>query len=70
MTNTFTIEQGLQVQREHLNEWKQVLKEEVYNELETYCLNTNIEARTGSDIVRGSSLSTWVENYKRHLSKQ
>ena len=70
MTNTFTIEQGLQVQREHLNEWKQVLKEEVYNELVKYCMDTNLEARTGYDINRGSSLSTWVCNYSRYLSKQ
>lgn len=69
MTNTFTIRQGLQVQREHLNEWKQVLKEEVFNELVKYCMDTNLEARTGYDIKRGSSLSSWIENYKRHLSK-
>ena len=67
-TNTFTIRQGLQVQREHLNEWKQVLKEHVYNELVKYCMDTNLEARTGYDIKRGSSLSTWVENYSRYLS--
>jgi hypothetical protein len=70
MTNTFTMEQGLQVQREHLNEWKQVLKEEVYDELVKYCMVTNLEARTGYDLKRGSELSTWIENYKRRLSKQ
>ena len=70
MTNTFTIEQGLQIQRQHLSEWKQVLKEEVYNELVKYCMDTNLEARTGYDIKRGSELSSWIENYKRYLSKQ
>jgi hypothetical protein len=67
MTNTFTIEQGLQVQREHLNEWKQVLKEEVYNELVKWATETNGEAKTGYDIRRGSSLSTWVQNHSLYL---
>jgi hypothetical protein len=63
MTNTFTIEQGLQVQRRHLYDWKTVLKDNVYEKLVEWATSTNGEAKTGYDIRRGSSLSGWVQNY-------
>lgn len=66
-TNTLTVEKGIEIQREHLSEWKTVLKEEVYNELVKYCDESNKTSVTGYDVKRGSDLSTWIRNYSIYL---
>jgi hypothetical protein len=58
-----TIAKGIQIQQQHLSEWKRVLKEEVYRELALWTMEKNLEANTGYDIRRGSDLSAWVQNY-------
>jgi hypothetical protein len=58
-----TIEKGIQIQQQHLSEWKRVLKEDVYEKLALWTMETNLEANTGYDIRRGSDLSAWVQNY-------
>jgi hypothetical protein len=58
-----TIEKGIQIQQQHLSEWKRVLKEDVYEKLALWTMETNLEANTGYEIRRGSDLSDWVQNY-------
>jgi hypothetical protein len=58
-----TIAKGIQIQQQHLSEWKRVLKEDVYEKLALWTMETNLEANTGYDIRRGSDLSAWVQNY-------
>jgi hypothetical protein len=58
-----TIAKGIQIQQQHLSEWKRVLKKNVYRELALWTMENNLEAKTGYDIRRGSDLSTWVRNY-------
>ena len=58
-----TIAKGIQIQQQHLSEWKRVLKEDVYEKLALWTMEKNLEANTGYDIRRGSDLSAWVQNY-------
>ena len=57
-----TVEGGIQIQQEHLQQWKTVLKPEVYDKLEKWATLTNNEARTGYEIRRGTDLSNYVQN--------
>lgn len=64
----FTVEQGIAVQREHLAEWKTILKSKVYKALEQYATENNDEARDGYDIRRGNTLDNFVSNYAAKLN--
>jgi len=59
----FTIEDGIEVQKDHLSRWKLVLIPEAYEALEEYALRNNGEAKTGYDIRRGSTLDNYMGNY-------
>jgi hypothetical protein len=63
MNQELSVAKGIQIQQQHLSEWKRVLKEEVYRELALWTMEKNLEAKTGYDIRRGSDLSAWVQNY-------
>jgi hypothetical protein len=63
MNQELSVEKGIEIQQRHLAEWKVVLKEDVYRELALWTMENNLEAKTGYDIRRGSTLSTWVQNY-------
>jgi hypothetical protein len=65
MNQELSIEEGIQIQNEHLQEWKIILKENVYEELVKWATSTNGEAKTGYDIRRGSKLDNWIGNYSR-----
>ena len=58
----FTIEKGIEVQDEQLSEWKQVLKPRMWKRLETHVKSTNHLAKTGYDIVRGTSMYEYIVN--------
>jgi hypothetical protein len=63
MNQELSVAKGIQIQQQHLSEWKTVLKEDVYNKLALWTMEKNLEANTGYDIRRGSDLSAWVQNY-------
>jgi hypothetical protein len=63
MNQELSVAKGIEIQQQHLAEWKRVLKEDVYGELALWTMENNLEAKTGYDIRRGSTLSTWVRNY-------
>ena len=63
MNQELSVAKGIQIQQQHLSEWKIVLKEDVYEKLALWTMETNLEANTGYDIRRGSDLSAWVQNY-------
>lgn len=65
----FTAQEGIEVQRQHLEEWKQLLKPEVYEDLEKWAIKDNDNAETGYDIPRGTDLSHYINNY-RHYKEQ
>jgi hypothetical protein len=65
MNQELSVAKGIEIQQQHLAEWKTVLKEDVYRELVLWAMENNLEAKTGYDIRRGSDLSTWVVNYSR-----
>ena len=63
MNQGLSVTKGIEIQQQHLAEWKRVLKKNVYRELALWTMEKNLEAKTGYDIRRGSDLSTWVRNY-------
>ena len=64
-----TVEQGIKIQQEHLQQWGTVLKQEVYDKLEKWALLTNNEARTGYEIRRGTDLSNYVQNLSLFINE-
>ena len=69
MNQGLSVTKGIEIQQQHLSEWKRVLKEDVYRELALWTMEKNLEAKTGYDIRRGSDLSTWVRNYSFRQSQ-
>jgi hypothetical protein len=63
MNQGLSVAKGIEIQQQHLSEWKRVLKKNVYRELALWTMEKNLEAKSGYDIRRGSDLSTWVRNY-------
>jgi hypothetical protein len=68
ITFDFTVEQGIRVQQAHLNEWKTILYPEAYAALEEYATRDNGKALSGQDICRGTSLSSFVQQYAINIS--
>jgi len=69
MNQGLSVTKGIEIQQQHLSEWKRVLKKNVYRELALWTMEKNLEAKTGYDIRRGSDLSTWVRNYSFRQSQ-
>ena len=59
----FTVEDGIEVQQQHLSQWKTILIAEVYDALEEYVTRDNDKARDGYDIRRGYDLDFYINNY-------
>lgn len=58
---TFT--QAIDFQREHLDQWKTVLKPEVFMKLRAWAISGNRTCANPFDIKRGVDLDNWVHNY-------
>lgn len=58
-----SVERGIEIQSQHLAEWKQLLLPEVYEWLEKKAVKDNHLAKDGFAIRRGSDLSCDVRNY-------
>ena len=63
MTKELTVEEGIAIQSEQLQGWKQLLKPEIYDWLEKRVTKDNHLAKNGYNIVRGSLMTNFVENY-------
>jgi hypothetical protein len=59
----FTVQNGIEVQINQLNDWKQLLKDDVYLALEIFAKRYNDKAQSGTDIKRGTDLNNFVGNY-------
>ncbi len=66
----FTIKRAIQVQTEQLKKWKQVLKSEVFSELEKWATEKNHLKVDPYKIIRGSYLTTFVVNYSNDYKPQ
>ena len=69
MDNELTVEEGIAIQNEQLQKWKQLLKEDVYNWLEKKVTKENHLAKNGYQIVRGCYISDYVENYLNYKER-
>lgn len=63
MEKELTVKEVIKIQTEQLQEWKQLLKPEIYDWLEKRVTKDNHLAKSGDSIVRGSCITTNVENY-------
>lgn len=59
-----SVEDGIKIQDENLADWKLKLNKEVYDALFKYAKKDNEKARSGFDIARGQTLTTFVQNFK------
>ena len=67
MTEDFTIDKAIRIQREQLFAWRKVLTPEAYGDLVIYAEQNNRTAKRPEDITRGSDLSVFVTNYSNKL---
>ena len=65
----FTINQAINIQTEHLNQWKEILKPKVYEDLVKYATKDNLLAKDGFGIKRGTTLTTFISNYLVYKNK-
>lgn len=63
-----TIDCGIEIQTMQLAKWKEILKDEVYNDLVTYGTRNNSIAKSGYDICRGCDLTAFVDNWLYYKS--
>lgn len=60
----FSVADGIRIQQQHLEQWKLLLKPDVYANLVLYAERDNGKARDGYDICRGTDLNNYLLNYK------
>jgi hypothetical protein len=58
----FTKEEGIEIQTNHLKEWRSVLSAPAFDRLERLVTADNEKAFDGFDIVRGDSIDMIVHN--------
>ena len=63
----FTVQDGLEVQQEQLQEWKLKLNAECFGALEAFLLEANknlTKDNTGGDVIRGIALDEFILNWR------
>jgi hypothetical protein len=59
----FTVQEGLEIQRKQLLEWKLILNRKTYSALAAECKKRNqLNLKTGSDVFRGTDMNNFVHN--------
>jgi hypothetical protein len=58
----FTVELGIGVQNDQLEEYKTILNNETYEALVAFAIKDNDKARDGFDICRGHDLTNFINN--------
>lgn len=66
----FSVADAIEIQKEHLAQWKELLKPKVYKDLEKWATAKNHLKKTGYDVMRGSSLDNYIANYKNSYTPQ
>jgi len=61
---TFTKDDALNIQSEHLAEWRERLIDDCYADLERWTKETNDEVTDPYQIRRGNQLTTFISNWK------
>lgn len=67
MEKEFTIDDAIRIQRDQLLDWCKVLTPEAYGDLVIYAEQNNRTAKRPEDIIRGSDLSVFVNNYSHQI---
>lgn len=58
----FTIEHGIAVQNDQLEEYRTILNDETYEALVAFAIKDNDKANDGYDICRGYELTRFINN--------
>ena len=64
----FTINKAIEIQKKHLRQWKAILKEEVYSDLEKWATKTNTTTENPYHIRRGMSLDNFIKNHSCYIN--
>lgn len=61
----FTVQDALRIQAGQLADWREVLKDSVYQDLFKYAMysNGNPKCNTADKVVRGTTLNNFIANY-------
>lgn len=62
MKDTFTMEQALAIQEQHLKQWDSILKPEIAARLRALVTATNATVKTPYEVCRGSGIDRFVHN--------
>lgn len=63
------VEEGIEIQKRHLADWKKLLKKSVYLDLVAEAEKQNLTVKTGYDVFRGNSITNFIENYLYNKKK-
>ena len=63
-----TVAKLIHIQGEQLCDWEEILKPNVYKDLLTWVAMQNKKIVTANDVVRGSRLNYFIENWLHHRS--
>jgi hypothetical protein len=58
----FTVELGIEVQNDHLEEYKTILNSKTYKALVKFATKDNHKAKDGYQICRGNDLTCFINN--------
>jgi len=63
----FTVQDGIEIQKNNLIDWKYKLNDELYKALVAECERQNAlpNINNGFDVFRGSSIYEFIANFKR-----
>lgn len=64
--DSFTLEEALKIQEEHLQKWELILKPDVAAKLRAKVLATNVGVTRPYDICRGTAILDFVLNPQTH----
>jgi hypothetical protein len=54
--NDFTVKQAIEIQTRQLERWKLIIKPEIFEIIKDSITQSNIDAKTGFDVKRGSDI--------------
>lgn len=61
----FTMRASLDIQKEHLDRWKNVLNAEAYSDLVAYTVEANKTVTVPRYVARGTDLDNFIANWRR-----
>lgn len=64
----FSVQDGINIQQEQLKNWGKILTQPAFDALKKHVEKKNTTAKDGFEIIRGSDMSVFLNNYARKLT--